>query len=106
MDGIEKFIVAAGKRIWFRQETTVRLMTREERQALAIAEAFTTLRAVYYATREHMPVIAKGAAESAASLVEYFPALAALEAMIRIGEEEFANQPGGNNERKEGPKPS
>ena len=62
----------------------------DEQQALALMEAYTCLRAMYYAGRESVPDVANMCAESAASLMKAFPSLRQLESFIRLGEAELA----------------
>lgn len=66
------------------------MQTQVEKQVAALMEAYTTLRAVFYAYHSAEPVIAKMCADSARQLTESFPALRQLESFIRLGESELA----------------
>lgn len=71
-----------------------------EEQVAAIMEAYTTLRAGYYAMREHFPEVAATFAVSASDLLLTFPVLVKFEEFIRLGETELAK--GGTDGEKEG----
>jgi hypothetical protein len=83
---LKDFIEACGKRVWFRQKEYDML---DDFQISAIFEAYSTLRAGYYAMRETMPEVAAIYARTAADLRFAFPAIERLEQYIRLGEAEL-----------------